>query len=62
MESHGVADAIQISRATLDRLGAAQADFAIEPRGTIDVKGKGPLEVYLVRAPARQTAIPVPRA
>jgi class 3 adenylate cyclase len=50
MESHGVADAIQISRATLDRLGPDRAGFAIEPRGTIEVKGKGPLEVYLVRA------------
>jgi class 3 adenylate cyclase len=50
MESHGVADTVQISRATLDRLGAHGAGFAIEPRGTIEIKGKGPLEAFLVRA------------
>jgi class 3 adenylate cyclase len=50
MESHGVADAVQISRATLDRLSANGAGFAIEPRGTIEIKGKGPLEAFLVRA------------
>jgi len=50
MESHGVIDAVQISRATLDRLGANASGFAIEPRGTIEIKGKGPLEAFLVRA------------
>jgi adenylate cyclase len=45
MESHGVADALQVSRATRDRLGS---DFDITPRGSIDVKGKGGLEVFLV--------------
>ena len=49
MESHGVEGAVQITRATLSRLGGASSDFAIEPRGTIDVKGKGSLEVFLVR-------------
>jgi guanylate cyclase len=56
MESHGVADAIQISRATLDRLGPDAAGFAIEPRGTIEVKGKGPLEVFLVRVAGKPAA------
>jgi class 3 adenylate cyclase len=50
MESHGVVDAVQISRATLDRLSADRAGFAIEPRGMIEIKGKGPLEAFLVRA------------
>jgi class 3 adenylate cyclase len=50
MESHGVADAVQISRATLDRLSANASGFEIEPRGTIEIKGKGPLEAFLVRA------------
>ena len=50
MESHGVAAAVQVSRATLDRLGPDAASFAVEPRGTIEVKGKGRLEVFLVRA------------
>jgi class 3 adenylate cyclase len=50
MESHGVADTVQISRATLDRLSANGAGFAIESRGTIQIKGKGPLEAFLVRA------------
>jgi class 3 adenylate cyclase len=49
MESHGLVGEVQISRATLDRLGADVASFAIEPRGAIEVKGKGRLEVFLVR-------------
>ncbi|HZC32294.1 MAG TPA: adenylate/guanylate cyclase domain-containing protein [Candidatus Bathyarchaeia archaeon] len=61
MESHGVADAVQISRATLDRLGPDLAGFAIEPRGTIEVKGKGPLEVFLVRAAGKPAAAPARR-
>jgi guanylate cyclase len=50
MESHGLAGEVQISRATLDRLGPDVAAFAIEPRGKIEVKGKGELEAFLVRA------------
>ena len=52
MESHGLAGEVQISRATLDRLGPDLGEFAIEPRGEIEVKGKGRLEVFLVRRAA----------
>src|SRR4029079_3869663 len=52
MESHGLAGEIQISRATLDRLGPDLGEFAIEPRGEIEVKGKGRVEVFLVRRAA----------
>lgn len=46
MESHGVPGAVQVSAATAGRLAAR---FALEPRGTVDVKGKGPMEVFLLR-------------
>jgi Adenylate cyclase, family 3 (some proteins contain HAMP domain) len=45
MESHGVADAVQISRATLDLLGD---DFGATSRGSVPIKGKGELETFLV--------------
>jgi adenylate cyclase len=46
MESHGTPGAIQITRATYELV---KDDFVCEPRGTIDVKGKGPMETwYLV--------------
>ena len=46
MESHAPTGEIQISRATRDLLADG---FRLEPRGVIDVKGKGPMEVFLVR-------------
>ena len=46
MESHGVPGAIQISAATRALLGA---EFVVERRGTIDVKGKAPMETYLLQ-------------
>ena len=50
MESHGVEGVVQVSRATLDRLGpAGRNGFSIEPRGSIEVKGKGAVEAFLVR-------------
>jgi class 3 adenylate cyclase len=45
MESHGVAGRVQITEETAAKLGGA---FVAEPRGAIQVKGKGSLEVYLV--------------
>jgi guanylate cyclase len=55
MESHGVPGQIQITGATYELI---KDEFECEPRGTIDVKGKGALETwYLVGrkagAPAR---------
>ena len=43
MESHSDADAIQITRATYELICDS---FVCAPRGTISVKGKGPMEVW----------------
>jgi adenylate cyclase len=45
MESQGRADAIHCSASTYERL---RGDFLLEPRGTIDVKGKGPMDTYFL--------------
>jgi guanylate cyclase len=45
MESHGVSGAIQITRATYELI---KAEFVCEPRGVINVKGKGEMEVWWV--------------
>jgi class 3 adenylate cyclase len=45
MESAGVPGQIQITEATYELV---RDRFACEPRGPIDVKGKGPMETYLL--------------
>ena len=45
MESHGVAGSIQVTARTRDRLIGG---FELRPRGTIEVKGKGAMESYLL--------------
>ncbi len=53
MESHGSQGAIQITQATHDLI---KDDFECEHRGTLDVKGKGEMEVWHVvreRSPVR---------
>lgn len=45
MESHGSNGHIQITRATYDLI---KDDFICEPRGTVDVKGKGEMDVWYV--------------
>jgi guanylate cyclase len=45
MESHGVPDSIHITRSTFELLGD---EFATEPRGLVDVKGKGQVETWLL--------------
>ncbi|MFL7869540.1 MAG: adenylate/guanylate cyclase domain-containing protein [Anaerolineales bacterium] len=47
MESHGLGDAVQVSRATYELI---KDEFLCEPRGTVDIKGKGKMEVWLVLA------------
>jgi class 3 adenylate cyclase len=47
MESSGVAEEIQVTRAVYERL---VGKFEMEPRGTIHVKGKGDMETYLLKA------------
>jgi guanylate cyclase len=59
MESHGSPDSIQITRSTLELLAD---DFVTEPRGLVQVKGKGQVETWLLVGPngssARTTAAP----
>jgi adenylate cyclase len=49
MESHGQAGVVQITRNTYELI---KDSFACEPKGIVDVKGKGPTEVWHVVAPA----------
>jgi guanylate cyclase len=48
MESHGSADAIQITRSTWELL---RDDFVAEPLGLVDVKGKGAVETWRLVGP-----------
>ena len=45
MESHGLGGTIQITQATYELI---KDEFVCEPRGTVDVKGKGEMEAWLV--------------
>jgi class 3 adenylate cyclase len=45
LEAQGVPDRIQVSGATRDALGDG---YAFEPRGLIEVRGKGQLPAYLL--------------
>ncbi len=45
MESHGVPGRIQVSQAVYEQL---RGRFTLEPRGTIDVKGKGPMNTWFL--------------
>ena len=45
MESHGLGGAVQITQATHELI---RDEFICEPRGTVTVKGKGEMEVWLV--------------
>jgi adenylate cyclase len=45
MESHSLPNRIQISAATRRHL---QDGFLLEPHGSVDVKGKGPMETYFL--------------
>jgi class 3 adenylate cyclase len=57
MEAHGLVDRIQITDATRRRLGDA---YAVEDRGVVDIKGKGPLHTWLLsgRAPTSSPSLP----
>ncbi len=45
MESQGEPGRIQVSAPTYERLGG---NYTFEPRGTIEIKGKGPMETYFL--------------
>lgn len=51
MQSHGMPGQIQISKTTHELI---KDDFVCEPRGAINIKGKGKMEVWLVTS-ARET-------
>lgn len=46
MESGSIPDAVQVTRAVYERL---KNQFVFEPRGAIEVKGKGKVEAWLLR-------------
>lgn len=56
LEAHGVAGAIQVSAMLRERLGDA---YLFEERGVIQLKGKGPVEAYLLRGRRAASASPV---
>ncbi len=45
MESHGVPNRVHVTEATYEAL---RGEFLLDARGTIDVKGKGPMTTYLL--------------
>jgi class 3 adenylate cyclase len=57
MESHGVPGAIQITANTHSKL---KDRFVCEPRGTIQVKGKGPIATYFLKSKLTHQPDPVP--
>ncbi|UVC18655.1 adenylate/guanylate cyclase domain-containing protein [Mesorhizobium onobrychidis] len=46
MESGGIADSVQVTRAVYEQL---KDQFVFEPRGAIEVRGKGKVEAWLLR-------------
>lgn len=53
MESHGLGNTVQVTQATYELI---KDEFICEPRGTVDVKGKGEMEVWLVQSARSPTA------
>ncbi len=45
MESHGIPDRIQVTEPVYRKLSGR---FRFEPRGVIEVKGKGPMETWFL--------------
>ena len=48
MEAHAEPDTIQVTERTYERL---RTQFHFEPRGTIEVKGKGEMKTYVLIGP-----------
>jgi guanylate cyclase len=53
MEAHGEPGRVQVTEEIAQRLGDS---FQLEPRGTIEVKGKGPMATYFVSRPSSPTS------
>ncbi len=45
MESHGLADAVHLSEASY---GLLEAKYRMTARGTVEIKGKGPMQTWLL--------------
>ena len=64
MQTHGTPGRIQVTRATYELL---KDEFVLEPRGTIEVRGKGDMETWYLVGPRVEAAaaavagIPTPR-
>jgi class 3 adenylate cyclase len=54
MESQGLPGRVQVSEATAQRL---TTEVGLEPRGTIEVRGRGPMRVLLVSLPEPATTV-----
>jgi class 3 adenylate cyclase len=55
MESYGLPGRIHVSVATREALAER---FQFEPRGRLDIKGKGPVETYFLCGPGPPSALP----
>ncbi len=55
MESSGAPGEIQVTREVGDRL---EGQFDLEPRGLVQVKGKGEMETYLLKGERRAPGVP----
>jgi class 3 adenylate cyclase len=55
MESHGVPGRVQVTERAYQRL---RDRYRFEPRGAIEVKGKGTMSPYLLIGPVEDTAVP----
>ena len=47
MEQNGIAGQIQVTKEVVDSAGS---DFRFELRGTLSIKGKGPMDVYILKS------------
>ena len=57
MESHGLEGQVQVGEATWQRL---REQFLFEARGLVNIKGKGPLETWLLKGRRAQAAVTGP--
>ncbi len=54
MESHGIPDAIQVTRSVFEKM---REQYTFEERGSIEVKGKGSIETWILRGKCLTTKI-----
>jgi class 3 adenylate cyclase len=47
MESHGIPDAIQVTRPVFEKMGTR---YTFDERGPIELKGKGTIETWILRS------------